>query len=152
SSAVAGDFCVGQAHRRHLHPLAELCPAAHARAFEQPAACNRDFTDCTCLHRGRWIGAVCCVSCCHSINRNWGGGTLGSNRRRATYQRLVSATSAAMQHATCPSPLGPKHRNRRCAGLGYSITSSAMASSVGGSSIPSTFAALRLITRSNLVD
>ena len=36
--------------------------------------------------------------------------------------------------------------------ISYSITSSAMASSVGGTSRPSVLAVLRLITSSNLVD
>src|SRR6516164_8962250 len=54
----------------------------------------------------------------------------------------------------CPlsCPLSPLPDPCSAADRSYSITSSARASSVGGTSRPSAFAVLRLITSSNLVD
>src|SRR5262249_26373517 len=45
-----------------------------------------------------------------------------------------------------------RSRSSRASHVGYSITSSARASSVGGTSRPRAFAVIRLMTNSNLVD
>src|SRR5262245_47831265 len=85
------------------------------------------------------------------------------SREAGLHVCIIRVHARTCKHTDTPHPLGllrPRRKRpprRRAAeqrdelAALHSITSSARASSVGGTSIPSTFAVLRLIIRSNLV-
>ena len=85
-----------------------------------------------------------------------------SNRgqvRKCQPIRVMSAFPLETDAPPCPGDVGfvptPDSRtaaNTRVVAAPYSITSSARASSVGGTSRSSVFAVLRLMTASNLID
>src|SRR5215468_12670342 len=59
------------------------------RQIIERRSCDGDLNDLSCLCRGRRIVALCCVSCRDYLNRDCVSSRLGSNRRRASYHRLV---------------------------------------------------------------
>src|SRR5262245_486489 len=78
----------------------------------------------------------------------------GSSADKATLKGSVRFTSKSRQTGDIPEcPLSANSDRMHCSKqAGYSITSSARASSIGGTSKPSALAVLRLVSNSSFVD
>src|SRR5260221_8799359 len=67
-------------------------------------ACDGNFTDLSCLSRGRWIVAFCWLPCRDYSNWPWVSSSLGNNRRRSPYQRPIGAFGGSLCTSSGHSP------------------------------------------------